>query len=593
MFSHQKMMAGIACLVMLGQSGCCGPICELHKLAAESESCDQDTGMTGGGVDLLTIPLPFAEDYQSLCTQGANGSYSHHSRSTRYDVDLDTPNNAVDPVYAPVGGIAYRHDEDSTKNYGNHITIDLDDGTYILLAHLNDILIEDGEQVAAGELIGHEGHTGMADGDHVHTGRHSGDATKMGEYGTSINALAFEAFDATTGQTVTEMTTEMSCSLEYGHTYQSTLTTPKWHPSGSLLKTPTSSTVYLLDGFTLHPFLNEEAFTSRKYSWDDVVLIEEDEIACFALGNTLSGSGLITAVYDTTAYTGAWLIVGTADDPDRYRRQILTTGASAVLATWNMFVSSVYELPSPSAVGVTLSDYPVVLDHATFRDGSLVSTNEKSDVYVMEGGAALPIVDWNTYLLMGFHGRTVHELSQSDFDVLVEIMGSCATDSYCIANNDVTTCGGDTEDVPGTYPGEGGAEEEVEEEDTAADVPSTVGTGIGLELWWQLAGEAEWITISGQFTNENSYSYSWNSNIAWSTWSNELYFSIADAGSGDSFRYSYAFFMNGVENWSCLGPFPPGVLTGTPTATYNGEEIAVEAVADPAGDGCGLEVTIP
>lgn len=589
----KKELSHLSLMFVVGLSGCCSPFdteCmldkQLERYAAGHETATADTGMDGGGVDLLTIQLPFATDYTTLCTQGANGSYSHGSRATKYDVDLDTPNDSTDPVFAPVGGTAYNHDESRTKNFGHHVTIDQGDGTYVIIAHLDSIVISDGEQVAAGQLIGYEGHTGLADGDHVHIGRHSGDASLVGEYGSSINALAFNAVDKTTGRTVTEMTTEMACDLSTGHTYQSLLPTPKWHPSGSLLKSPQSSTVYLLDGFTLRTFMSETAFTSRNYDWDDVVDVTDDELACYSVGDSFTSSSLVTAVYDSTAYTGAWLIVGTATDPSRYRAQILSAGATSVLTTWGIYTTSLSSLPSPSSMGVTLSNYPVSSETATFRDGSLVSTTEASDVYVMEGGAAIPIIDWDTYLLMGYGSRTVNELSRHDFDVLVSIVGDCAADSYCIANNDVTTCGGDTEDEPGTYPGEGSG--------GSGDDPNTDdATGIGLELWWWTEQPADWITISGQFTNENGYSYSWNNNIAWSTWSSELHFSIADAGPGDGFRYSYAFAIDGTENWGCLGPYPPGTLTGTPLATYNGTAIAVSQVDDPGSDGCGFQVEIP
>lgn len=599
----------VACGFTFALSGCCDPMdieCRMarHGITTSSASSEEDTGIPGGGADLLTIDLPFAEDYRSLCTQGANGDYSHHGRSTRYDVDWDTPNDANDPVYAPIGGVAYVHSESRTKNYGEHVNIDMGDGTYVILAHLEDIFVEDGAEVAAGQLIAYEGTTGMADGDHVHIGRHSGDAGLKGEYGTSISPLAFIAKDTNTGATVSELTSELTCSLESGHTYQSLLPTPKWHPSGSLLKAPDSSTVFFLDGFTLRPFLTEGAFTSRNYDWDDIVLVGDDELACFSTGDYIQGDSMVTAVYDSTARTGAWLLVGTETDPNRYRLQILSSGATAVLATWGISATSLSNLPSPSSIGVSLDNYPRnSLDHATFRDGSLVSTNEASDVYVMEGGAALPIIDWDTYLLAGYGNRTVVELADRDFDELVDIVGNCETDSYCIANNDITTCGGDTEDVPGTYPGEGtgGAEDEgdtgtVYEDDEPVDVPAAnadEATGVGLELWWWMSEAADWTTISGEFTNESNYGYGWNSNITWSTWNDELYFSIADMGSGDSFRYSYTFAVDGVENWSCLGPFPPGELTGTPYATYNGAEVDVEMVDDPGSDGCGLQVSIP
>jgi hypothetical protein len=265
---------------------------------------------------------------------------------------------------------------------------------------------------------------------------------------------------------------------------------------------------------------------------------------------------------------------------------------SAVLATWGISASSISALPKRSEVGIDLDDYPYFVETATFRDGSLVSTYERSDVYSMVGGVGLPIIDWETYLLMGLGKHTVIEVPQADFDVLVSAIGNCETDSYCIARNDITTCGGDTEDVPGTYPGEGtgGAEEE---DDPELDVRTDEMTGIGLELWWWLGSEAEWISISGEFTNESHYAYGWSSNISWATWSDEMYFSISDMGSGDSFRFSYAFAQNGIENWSCRGPFPPGTLTGEPYATFNGIPVDVSMVEDPSSDGCGLQVSIP
>lgn len=547
--------------------------------------------MQGGGNDLLTIDLPFEYGYRSLCTQGANGSYSHRSRSTRYDADFDTPNNQRDLVFAPIGGIAYAHDESRTRNYGNHITIDQGDGTYVIMAHLDQIYIQDEEEVAAGQLIGAEGNTGLSNGDHVHIGRHSGDASLKGEYGTSIDALAFRAYDTNTRTSVTESTGELTCGLSTGHAYQSTLPTPLWHPSGSLMKTPDSSTVYVNEAGTIHPFLTEGAFTSRNYDWDDVVLVNPDELSCYIMGDYVSGNSQVTAVYDSQGGSGAWLVVGTSTDPNRYREQLTSVGLSAVLATWGISATSLTSLPTPSSLGITLSNYqrPSLENVATFRDGSLVSTYEQSDVFVMVGGAALPIRDWDTYLLAGFNGRTVFELPKSDFDVLVSIKGNCETDSYCIALNDIATCGGDTEDVPGTYPGEGTG-------GTENDLDSRVEeelTGQGLELWWWLDNSADWITISGEFTNESGYGYGWSQNIAWSTGSDELYFGIENMGSGDSFRYSYTFSTNGIENWSCLGPYPPGTLTGTAYATFNGEAIDVAIAGDPTSAGCGLEVFIP
>ena len=55
-----------------------------------------------GGEDVVTIDLPFSAGYESRCPQGVDGAYSHHYTCTYFDLDLDTPNNADDPVYAPI-----------------------------------------------------------------------------------------------------------------------------------------------------------------------------------------------------------------------------------------------------------------------------------------------------------------------------------------------------------------------------------------------------------------------------------------------------------------------------------------------------------
>ncbi len=132
------------------------------------------------------LQMPFAAGYVSQCTQGVNGSNSHQSPSTKYDMDFDTSNTLKEQVYAPVSGTVRVHMEDASKYFGYHVCIDLGNGTHVILAHLSQIVVKDGDVVAAGQLIGYEGCTGYCSGDHVHIGLHQGDARKMGQFGTSI-----------------------------------------------------------------------------------------------------------------------------------------------------------------------------------------------------------------------------------------------------------------------------------------------------------------------------------------------------------------------------------------------------------------------
>lgn len=181
------------------------------------------------GGTMPIIHLPFAAGHVTQCTQGANGDTSHHSTSTMYDVDFDTSNTKKEQLRAPVSGKAYIHTEDASKNFGYHVSIDLGNGTYVIVAHMSQVTIKDGEYVVPGQFIGYEGCTGYCSGDHVHIGLHAGDARKMGQFGTSI-PVSYMLSDKTakTG-TVAIKATSLVCGIKSlgdpvnGHLYISAL----------------------------------------------------------------------------------------------------------------------------------------------------------------------------------------------------------------------------------------------------------------------------------------------------------------------------------------------------------------------------------
>ena len=56
----------------------------------------------------------------------------------------------------------------SATGYGLHVIIDHDGGLSSLYGHLNSVLVESGDVVLAGEVIGTVGSTGNATGPHLH-----------------------------------------------------------------------------------------------------------------------------------------------------------------------------------------------------------------------------------------------------------------------------------------------------------------------------------------------------------------------------------------------------------------------------------------
>ncbi|MEK7183659.1 MAG: hypothetical protein AAB776_03440, partial [Patescibacteria group bacterium] len=108
----------ISCVCFL--SACCGPRCEFNQ--------SLEAQFTGGGEDTIMSELPFESGYSVLCSQGTQDWPSHNATSTKFDVDLDTPNSEDVPVFAPVNGRAYVHDDTPEFGFGIHINIDLGDG---------------------------------------------------------------------------------------------------------------------------------------------------------------------------------------------------------------------------------------------------------------------------------------------------------------------------------------------------------------------------------------------------------------------------------------------------------------------------------
>ncbi len=582
--------------------------------------CSQNAtnGNSGGGYDAITINLPFASGDSYRCSQGPGGSYSHSGTSTRYDADFDTPNDADDPLYAPVDGVAYVHDTDADTNFGYHVNIDMGDGTYIIMAHLSSIFIDSESEVAAGQLIGFEGTTGASTGDHVHIGRHDGDAAEDGIYGTSIEGLEFSAADGTLGTSVESIAVDdLNCDLTAGHSYTSALPVALWHPDGSLVKTPSDSAVYLMEGGSARTFITESSFVSRNYSFADIALISDAELACLTVGDDITDDSEVAAVYDDEGGTGVWMLFGNESASDQ-RQKVSTTGWEGVLQSWGIYAASYSDLPQNSDLDNIIDRYPIKDTSAlTYRDGTLVSPSDASDVYLMSNGIAMPIETWGTYLLAGFWSRSVLEVDPSEFASVVSVKGSCSTDTYCLTEADLTTCGGPEEDE-GSFSAAGDLSEEEEDEgdsaaeegedtaieetdDTATEEEEEIeasdtaeeATSDELTLTWETPSgvEASRITLSGEYTPNGGSPAGWVPFLASVTSATRVTYTRSMA-EGDSLRFSVEFVVGSTTSWSCLAPYPAGTLQGTATATWHGVSQTVSASDDPTSDGCGLTFTV-
>jgi septal ring factor EnvC (AmiA/AmiB activator) len=86
------------------------------------------------------------------------------TETVRSGIDIEAPDGA--PIRAvATGAVAYRG---WLKGYGNLLVLDHGDGYYTLYAHASQILVNEGDQVKGGELVGRVGDTGSVEGPRLH-----------------------------------------------------------------------------------------------------------------------------------------------------------------------------------------------------------------------------------------------------------------------------------------------------------------------------------------------------------------------------------------------------------------------------------------
>ncbi len=119
--------------------------------------------------------LPVQKKKRYRISQGFYGKRSHDHPLSYHAIDIEM--NVGEPVYAARGGLVVTSIDWFTKSggpelkdYGNRILILHEDGTIAFYVHLSHrgVLVEEGDRVKKGQLIGFSGNTGYSNGPHLH-----------------------------------------------------------------------------------------------------------------------------------------------------------------------------------------------------------------------------------------------------------------------------------------------------------------------------------------------------------------------------------------------------------------------------------------
>jgi len=140
------------------------------QLVVQSESFDEVIGLVSAKEEMLAcIPAIQPVSNEDLTRFGSPFGYRKHPIlgyvRMHEGIDLTAPDGS--PVYASGNAVVVRADANN-RGYGNSIKLDHGYGYTTIYAHLSEILVNPGETVKRGDLIGLVGSTGLSTSPHLH-----------------------------------------------------------------------------------------------------------------------------------------------------------------------------------------------------------------------------------------------------------------------------------------------------------------------------------------------------------------------------------------------------------------------------------------
>jgi murein DD-endopeptidase MepM/ murein hydrolase activator NlpD len=133
-----------------------------------SGSSSVSSSVASSGLKPMTEDVSFWPDYQGFFAYPTSGGWN--KGELHYYNAVDIINSCGSPIYASADGIVVEAKGFGAYNlgYGNLVKIQHYNGTITVYAHLNEVLVREGNKVYQGDLIGRMGDTGNSNGCHLH-----------------------------------------------------------------------------------------------------------------------------------------------------------------------------------------------------------------------------------------------------------------------------------------------------------------------------------------------------------------------------------------------------------------------------------------
>lgn len=165
-------------------------------------------------------------------------------------------------------------------------------------------------------------------------------------------------------------------------------------PNYSILKT-TSNNYYLLDYDILRPFANEETVRKLGYNPQEIIDVASADIANYKIGTTITAGTLHPegVIYQLTDLNNAYYLV-----KDSVAYPIADPGVIAA----NFKNLDVLKKKKADIKDLPIADLPV-----SFADGTLIKADGSKIIYVVENGKKRKIADTETFNALGYKKENV------------------------------------------------------------------------------------------------------------------------------------------------------------------------------------------
>lgn len=206
--------------------------------------------------------------------------------------------------------------------------------------------------------------------------------------------------------------------LNHNPCEQTAASTTRWHPNGSVIKTASSSAVYLIDNSELYPFVNEGLFLGNRYSWNQVITVSEAELAgyCSISGypEDLSGDAVFR-INELPYQDRVWMKYFDAAQQMEVRSRILTQG---ILFSHGFDWGNVQDVGSEHTYAQLPQAQPRL-----YREGSLIKGDASSSVYVMDNGYLRPLESEGVFDDLGLCWGNLITVPQADINNYTGCLG--------------------------------------------------------------------------------------------------------------------------------------------------------------------------